>query len=88
MPRTIGTRWSSAYRELEIRAIKEETIGEVRAADRPGRSARCPKIAPLSHGQAVEQLNATDAFISANPYAKEGCTPWPGKHCSRPTGWW
>jgi outer membrane protein OmpA-like peptidoglycan-associated protein len=60
-----------AYRALEIRAIKEETVGEVRALIARAEALDASKIAPLSHGQAVEQLNATDAFISANPYAKE-----------------
>jgi outer membrane protein OmpA-like peptidoglycan-associated protein len=59
------------YRELEVRAIKEETIGEVRALIARAEAADARKIAPLSHGQAVDQITATDAFISANPYAKE-----------------
>jgi len=59
------------YRELEVRAIKEETIGEVRALITRADAADAQKIAPLSYGQAVDQINATDAFISANPYAKE-----------------
>ncbi|MBC2713568.1 MAG: OmpA family protein [Desulfosarcina sp.] len=60
-----------AYRELEVRAIKEETIGEVHALIARAESADARKIAPLSYGQAVEQINATDTFISANPYAKK-----------------
>ncbi|MDX2454433.1 OmpA family protein [Desulfosarcina sp.] len=59
------------YRELEVRAIKEETIGEVRTLIARAEAADARKIAPLSYGQAVDQINATDAFISANPYAKE-----------------
>ncbi len=59
------------FRELEVRAIKEETIGEVRALIARADAADARKIAPLSYGQALEQRNATDAFISANPYAKE-----------------
>ncbi len=59
------------YRELEVRAIKEETIGEVRALIARAEAADARKIAPLSYSQAVDQVNATDAFISANPYAKE-----------------
>ncbi len=59
------------YRELEIRAIKEETIGAVRALIAKAEAAGARKIAPLSYDQAVEQITATDAFISANPYAKE-----------------
>jgi len=59
------------YRELEVRAIKEETIGEVRALITRAEAADARKIAPLSYGQAVDQITATDTFISANPYAKE-----------------
>ncbi len=59
------------YRELEVRAIKEETLGEASMLIARAEAANARKIAPLSYGQAVEQLNATDAFISANPYAKE-----------------
>jgi OOP family OmpA-OmpF porin len=59
------------YRELEVRAIKEETIGEVRTLIARAEALDARKIAPLSYNQAVEQVNATDAFISANPYAKE-----------------
>jgi OOP family OmpA-OmpF porin len=59
------------YRELEIRAIKEDTIGEIRELIARAEAGDARKIAPLSYGQAREQLNAIDAFISANPYAKE-----------------
>jgi outer membrane protein OmpA-like peptidoglycan-associated protein len=59
------------YRELEIHAIKNETIGAVRELISRAEAANARKIAPLSYSQAVEQLKATDAFISANPYAKE-----------------
>ncbi|MFO7643946.1 MAG: OmpA family protein [Desulfosarcina sp.] len=59
------------YRDLEIRAIKEATIGQVRTLIAQAEAADARKIAPRSHGRAVEQLDATDAFISANPYAQE-----------------
>ncbi|MGD9308171.1 MAG: OmpA family protein [Desulfosarcina sp.] len=59
------------YRELEIRAIKEATIGEVRALIAQAEAAGARNVAPATYSQAVEQLNATDAFISANPYDKE-----------------
>ncbi|MFO7714732.1 OmpA family protein [Desulfosarcina sp.] len=65
------SRVSERYRELEVRAIKEETIGEVRALIARAEALDARKIAPLAYDQAVEQLNTTDAFISANPYAKE-----------------
>ena len=59
------------FRELEVRAIKETTIGEVRKLIAGAEADGAHKIAPLSHSQAVKQLNATDTFISENPYAKE-----------------
>jgi outer membrane protein OmpA-like peptidoglycan-associated protein len=59
------------FRELEVRAIKEATIGEVRTLIARAEAAGARKIAPLSYNQALEQLDATDTFISANPYAKE-----------------
>jgi len=62
---------SDRFRELEVRAIKEETIGKVRSLISQAEAEGARKMAPSSYSQAVEQLNATDAFISANPYAKE-----------------
>lgn len=62
---------SQRYRELEVRAIKEETIGAVRTLIAQAEAADARKIAPLFYGEAIEQLEATDTFISANPYAKE-----------------
>ena len=61
----------AGYQALEIRAIKEATIGDVRRliaeAEAMGAEKRCPR----TYHQATEQLQATDAFISANPHAKE-----------------
>lgn len=59
------------YRDLEVRAIKEETIGEVRDLIAQAEQADARKVAPQSYAQAVNQLSAADAFISANPYAKD-----------------
>ncbi len=59
------------FRELEVRAIKEETIGEVRALIARAEAAGARKIVPLSYDQCMAQVNAGDAFISANPYARE-----------------
>lgn len=69
--KTHQTKVIDRYRVLEVRAIKEDTIGEVRRLIAQAEAAGARKTTPLSYGQAVEQLNATDAFISANPYAKE-----------------
>jgi outer membrane protein OmpA-like peptidoglycan-associated protein len=65
------TKVKDRFRELEVRAIKEATIGEVRRLIAQAEAAGARKIAPLSYDQAIEQLNATDTFITANPYAKE-----------------
>ncbi len=60
-----------AFQAIEIRAIKETTLGEVRKlldrADREG--AR--KLAPEILTDAQKDLQDVDAFITANPYAKE-----------------
>ncbi len=59
------------YRELEVRAIKNATIGEVRRLIETAESSGARKIAPRSYERAVEQLRKTDDFISANPHAKQ-----------------
>jgi len=59
------------YQKLEVKAIKEATIGEVRRLISEAEALGAKKIAPRSYQQAVEQLNKTDAFISANPHAKQ-----------------
>ena len=62
---------AEGYRELEIRAIKEDTIGSIRALIAQAKAADARKIAPRTYEKTTAQLAATDAFISANPYAKE-----------------
>lgn len=64
-------RVTDQYRELEVRAIKEETIGTVRTLIARAEEAGARRIAPLTYKKAMDQLAATDAFISANPYAKD-----------------
>ena len=59
------------FRELEVRAIKENTIGTVRKLIAQAEAANARKIAPRAYEKAMAQLSATDAFISANPYAKK-----------------
>jgi outer membrane protein OmpA-like peptidoglycan-associated protein len=60
-----------AFQAIEIRAIKETTLGEVRKlliqADKEG--AR--RLAPEVLADAQQDLQDVDAFITANPYAKE-----------------
>jgi len=59
------------YHQLEVRAIKLDTIGEVRKLIALSEEAGAKKIAPQCYNEAVTQLQETDAFITSNPYAKE-----------------
>jgi OOP family OmpA-OmpF porin len=59
------------YRELEIRAIKANTIGDVRAILDRAEAADAPDIAPLSYARAEQRLKAADAFISSHPHAQK-----------------
>ncbi len=61
----------SAFRQLELRAIKEQTLGEVRKLLKQAEKENAKKIAPNSYSLATNKLKATDAFISKNPYKKE-----------------
>ncbi len=61
----------SAFRDLELRAIKEQTLGEVRKLLRQAEKEDARKFAPSSYALATNKLKATDAFISRNPYKKE-----------------
>jgi OOP family OmpA-OmpF porin len=58
------------YRAIELRAIKTETIGEVRTLIDQAEKAGAKKSAPRLLAFAKKQLEETDAFITANPYAK------------------
>lgn len=65
------TRVLDGYWDLEIRAIKESTIGETRQLIEAARRADAPKILPNLFMQAETKLNQTDQFISNNPYDKK-----------------
>lgn len=62
---------AESFHQLEIQAIKRDIIGEVRKLITKAEKAGAKKIAPQTYQEAVEQLQATDAFITKNPYAKE-----------------
>lgn len=64
-------RVTDAYRQLELRAIKVQTIGEVRRLLNDAEAKKLPKIAPNSYAAAKKKLAEADAFITENPYAKE-----------------
>jgi len=59
------------FRNLELRAIKIRTLGEVRSLLRVAEKRGAAKIAPQSYALAQKKLVQTDAFITKNPYAKE-----------------
>jgi OmpA-OmpF porin, OOP family len=61
----------SAFRDLELRAIKEQTLGEVRKLLQQAEKEDARKFAPSTFALATNKLKATDAFISKNPYSKE-----------------
>jgi hypothetical protein len=59
------------FRQLEIRAIKIRTIGEVRNLLRAAEKQKLDKIAPESYAAAKNKLVEADMFITENPYQKE-----------------
>ena len=59
------------FRQLEIRAIKVRTIGEVRNLLRIAEKQKSDKIAPESYTAAISKLIEADTFITENPYNKE-----------------
>jgi OOP family OmpA-OmpF porin len=59
------------YWELEVRAIKESTIGETRKLIEEAQKAGAPDLLPNLYMQAEAKLNQTDQFISNNPYDKK-----------------
>ncbi len=59
------------FRELELRAIKVQTIGEVRRLIKDAENKDMHKIAPQSFSVAEKKLAEADAFITRNPYQKE-----------------
>ena len=64
-------RVTESYRMLELRAIKGQTIGEVRRLIKNAEAKRLQKIAPQSYAEAKQKLAEADAFITENPYEKE-----------------
>ena len=59
------------FRQLEIRAIKIRTIGEVRNLLRAAKKQKSEKIAPASYTAAKSKLAEADQFITENPYKKD-----------------
>jgi len=59
------------FRQLEIRAIKVSTIGQVRNLLRAAEKQKTDKIAPASYTAARNKFTEADSFITENPYQKE-----------------
>jgi outer membrane protein OmpA-like peptidoglycan-associated protein len=59
------------FRDLELRAIKVRTIGEVRRLIEDAEDKGLQKIAPRSYLAAEKKLAEADAFITQNPYQEE-----------------
>jgi outer membrane protein OmpA-like peptidoglycan-associated protein len=59
------------FRQLEIRAIKVSTIGEVRNLLRAAEKQKTDKIAPVSYTAAKKKFKEADTFITDNPYQQE-----------------
>jgi len=64
-------RVTEQFRRIELRAIKIQTIGEVRRLIKDARNKGLQKIAPQSYAAAKKKLAETDTFITENPYQKE-----------------
>jgi OOP family OmpA-OmpF porin len=62
---------AETFHSLEIRAIKDETLGEVRTLIERAKDNRVDKIAPQSFNISQNKLSETDAFITQHPYEKE-----------------
>lgn len=62
---------SEQFLQLEIRAIKIRTIGEVRTLLRASEKQNYDKIAPESYAAAKNKLAEADLFITENPYQNE-----------------
>lgn len=62
---------ADVFRQLEIRAIKEKTIGEVHILIDQAEKQGAKKITPRSFALAQEKLKEADEFITENPYDKD-----------------
>jgi len=62
---------AETFHSLELRAIKTETLGEVRKLIKQAKNKKVDKIAPQSFSIAENKLSEADAFITQHPYEKE-----------------
>ncbi|MFB0505386.1 MAG: OmpA family protein [Thermodesulfobacteriota bacterium] len=62
---------ATAFDELELRAIKEHTLSEVRKLIQQAENRGARKTAPATFAVAQKKLTEADAFISKHRYQKE-----------------
>ncbi|MBU0675468.1 MAG: OmpA family protein [Proteobacteria bacterium] len=62
---------ATLFHAIEVKAIKEHTLGEVRNLIREAEEAGAIKVASGMLKDVKAELMAVDAFITTNPYAKE-----------------
>jgi outer membrane protein OmpA-like peptidoglycan-associated protein len=58
------------YRQLELRAIKDQTLGEARELIKQAEKNGAQKTAPKMYAEAKKRLADVDAFITEHPYQK------------------
>lgn len=58
------------YRELELRAIKEQTLGEARVLIKQAEKEGARKLAPKTYNTVQKKLKEVDGFITKNRYQK------------------
>ncbi len=62
---------AAAFDQLEVRAIKEQTLGEARKLIKQAEEEGARKRTPKTLAAAQQKLNDADAFISKHRYEKE-----------------
>jgi outer membrane protein OmpA-like peptidoglycan-associated protein len=62
---------AAAFDELEVRAIKEQTLGEARKLIKQAEEHGARKFAPNTLEVSQQKLNEADAFISEHRYERE-----------------
>ena len=66
---------SGRFRDLELKAIKTQTLGQVHQLMADAEQTRLQGFAPRTFALAQQALQEADAFISENPYEKDTMRP-------------
>ena len=66
-----NTKLAQEYSDLELRAIKENTLGEVRRLIAAAEKDGAAKVAPLTLAEAKKALDDADQFITRQRYERE-----------------